>query len=164
LSEASHSLRPTESDPYFKPLPTGTLHAGSLATTNGDDPDAEYGAFVKAHDEMVADYNKRKGEKMTGEKCPVCDTPLYSDPGPHELGIYLHALSYADVAEGSWSYRSPVPLWALPPDGSNGPRDIGAWEYRGDEVLDIGDETEDARMKDRMGQMKNKGQIERVNG
>jgi tRNA pseudouridine synthase 9 len=164
LSEASHSLTPTESDPYFKPLPTGTLHAGSLATTNGDDPDAEYGAFVKAHDEMVADYNKRKGEKMTGEKCPVCDTPLYSDPGPHELGIYLHALSYADVAEGSWSYRSPVPLWALPPDGSNGPRDIGAWEYRGDEVLDIGDETEHARIKDRMGQMKNKDQIERVSG
>ncbi|KIX08307.1 uncharacterized protein Z518_02963 [Rhinocladiella mackenziei CBS 650.93] len=147
-------------DPHFKPLPAGTLHAGSLASL-GEDPmhdDPQYGAFVKAHDEMVADYNKRKGEKMTGEKCAVCDTPLYSDPGPHELGIYLHALSYADLTPGSWSYRSSVPRWALPPDGFEGPREIDGWEYRGDEVLDIGDEKEDEKAKNRQGLKKNKGE------
>lgn len=147
-----------QADSHFKPLPAGTLHAGSLAESS-ENPmynDAQYGAFVKAHDEMVADYNKRKGEKLTGEKCPVCDTPLYSDPGPHELGIYLHALSYADVA-GSWSYRSPMPQWALPPDGLEGPREIGSWEYRGDEVLDIGDEKEDEKVKNLLGTKKNKG-------
>ncbi|EXJ84434.1 pseudouridylate synthase [Capronia epimyces CBS 606.96] len=147
----------SQADPNFKPLPAGTLHAGSLAGS-GENPmydDPQYGAFVKAHDEMVADYNKRKGEKMTGERCPVCDTPLYSDPGPHELGIYLHALSYADVA-GSWSYRSPAPQWALPPKGMDGPREIGSWEYGGDEVLDIGDEKEEEKLKNRMGAKKNK--------
>ena len=156
-SVSSHNA---EQDPHFKPLPAGTFHAGSLSATNSEDPDAEYGVFVKAHDEMVADYNKRKGEKMTGEKCPVCDTPLYSDPGPHELGIYLHALSYADVAEGSWSYRSPMPQWALPPNGFQGPKDVDPWEYSGDEVLDIGDEKEDAKVKDLVGQMKNKSRID----
>ena len=143
---------------HFKPLHSGTLHAGSLSGA-GEDPmheDPQYGAFVKAHDEMVADYNKRKGEKMTGETCSVCDTPLYSDPGPHELGIYLHALAYADVTPGSWSYRSPVPLWALPPDGFQGPKEIDGWQYQGDEILDIGDEGEDAKVKNERGVRKNK--------
>jgi tRNA pseudouridine32 synthase len=160
LNNIASKPPPTDLDPYFKPLPAGTLHAGSLPSTNGNDPNGEYGAFVKAHDEMVADYNKRKGEKMTGEKCAVCDTPLYSDPGPHELGIYLHALSYADVAQGSWSYRSPVPQWALPPAALTGPRIIEPWEYRGDEALDIGDETADAKIKDLQGQLKNKGVVD----
>lgn len=161
LENPSKASTRVELDPHFKPLPAGTLHAGSLSATNGehnahDDP--EYGAFVKAHDEMVADYNKRKGEKMTGEKCAVCDTPLYSDPGPHELGIYLHALSYADIVEGSWSYRSPIPQWALPPDGLEGPREIGPWEYRGDEVFDM-DEKEDQKIKNHTGLLKNKGEF-----
>jgi len=74
------------------------------------------------HDEMVDEYNKRKAEKMTGEVCAVCDTPLYSDPGVHELGIYLHALRYADE-QGSWGYETALPEWALPPVGCEGPRE-----------------------------------------
>ena len=85
----------------------------------GKDQVAEAVAY---HDEMVDDYNKRKAEKMTGEVCAICDTPLYSDPGPHELGIYLHAKRYAD-AGGRWSYESPLPEWALPPEGTEGPKD-----------------------------------------
>lgn len=146
-------------DPNFKPLPCGTLHAGSLSGTNiGENAmldDSQYGAFVKAHDEMVADYNKRKGEKMTGEKCKICDTPLYSDPGPQELGIYLHALAYSDIA-GTWSYRSPMPSWSLPPVDCTGPTEIPGWEYTGDETLDIGDEKENERVTNRKGIDKNK--------
>lgn len=140
-------------DANFKPLNSGTLHAGNLA---GSDEEAQYGAYVKAHEDMVIDYNKRKGEKMTGEKCTVCDTPLYSDPGPHELGIYLHALAYADVTEGSWSYRSPAPAWALPPDGIDGPREIGAWEHHGDETLDIGDESAYQKARTQLGSRTNR--------
>ena len=72
------------------------------------------------HDEMVDEYNKRKAEKMTGEVCKVCDTPLYSDPGPHEMGIYLHAKRYS-ANDGTWSYETPLPKWALPPEGMVGP-------------------------------------------
>ena len=75
---------------------------------------------VAYHDEMVEEYNKRKAEKMTGELCETCSTPLYSDPGPHELGIYLHARKYA-CAEGRWSYETDLPSWALPPEGTHGP-------------------------------------------
>jgi len=147
VSEASSFSQ--KDHPNFKPLNAGTFHVGSLAGSE-EDPmhsGAQYGEFIKAHDQMVAAYNQRKGEKLTGEKCPICDTPLYSDPGPHELGIYLHALSYADLTPGSWSYRSPVPQWALPPKGSDGPREIEGWVYRGDETLDIGDEREDEKLK-----------------
>lgn len=77
---------------------------------------------VAYHDEMVDDYNKTKAEKMTGELCETCGTPLYSDPGLHELGIYLHAKKYA-CALGRWSYETPLPEWALPPAGVAGPVD-----------------------------------------
>lgn len=75
---------------------------------------------VAYHDEMVEEYNKRKAEKMTGEVCNVCQTPLYSDPGSHELGIYLHAKRYA-CEDGKWDYETPLPEWALPPPGMEGP-------------------------------------------
>ncbi|OCK82601.1 pseudouridine synthase [Lepidopterella palustris CBS 459.81] len=80
---------------------------------------------VAYHDEMVDDYNKRKAEKMTGEVCDICQTPLYSDPGEHELGIYLHAKRYACV-DGRWSYETPLPEWALPPPGMEGPTETTA--------------------------------------
>lgn len=81
---------------------------------------SEVADAIAYHDEMVDEYNKRKSEKMTGEVCEVCGTPLYSDPGLHELGIYLHALRYADE-DGAWSYETPLPEWALPPKGYVGP-------------------------------------------
>jgi tRNA pseudouridine synthase 9 len=74
---------------------------------------------VAYHDEMVDAYNKRKAEKMTGETCSICDTPLYSDPGVHELGIYLHARRYR-CEEGKWDYETGLPEWALPPPGYEG--------------------------------------------
>ncbi|KAF2718895.1 pseudouridine synthase [Polychaeton citri CBS 116435] len=80
----------------------------------------EVAQAVEWHDEMVADYEKKKGEKMTGNKCELCGTDLYADPGAHELGIYLHARRYADM-KGGWSYESPLPDWALPPPGYEGP-------------------------------------------
>ncbi|KAF2004347.1 pseudouridine synthase [Amniculicola lignicola CBS 123094] len=75
---------------------------------------------VAYHDEMVDEYNKRKAEKMTGQTCDICDTPLYSDPGTHELGIYLHARRYR-CETGKWDYETGLPDWALPPPGMEGP-------------------------------------------
>ena len=83
----------------------------------GKDQVAEALAY---HDEMVEEYNKKKAEKMTGQKCEICDAPLYSDPGAHELGIYLHARRY-ECMEGRWAYETKLPDWALPPEGVQGP-------------------------------------------
>lgn len=84
----------------------------------------EIAQAVVYYDEMIEDYEKRRAEKMTGEVCAVCQTPLYSDPGSHELSLWLHSLRYED-AGGSWSYTSPLPKWALPPKGMSGPTTVG---------------------------------------
>jgi tRNA pseudouridine synthase 9 len=87
----------------------------------------EVAQAVVYYDEMVDDYEKKRAEKMTGELCAVCDTPLYSDPGSHELSLWLHSLRYED-AGGSWAYVSELPRWALPPEGMSGPTQVGGMQ------------------------------------
>ncbi|KAL8652433.1 MAG: hypothetical protein Q9210_002681 [Variospora velana] len=81
---------------------------------------SEVAEAMEYHNDMMEEYEKKKAEKLTGAKCEACDTPLYSDPGPHELGIYLHARRYA-CQDGKWDYETPLPEWALPPPGTDGP-------------------------------------------
>jgi tRNA pseudouridine synthase 9 len=116
--------------------------------------------MTKEHEAAVAEYQKRKGERLSGEKCDVCGTELYTDPGVHELGIFLHAVAYSD-AHGEWSYRSKMPSWARPPKGVEGPTEVPEWveEEEGKEVVvgdgvvpDIGvDEGDDAKKNERKG-------------
>ncbi|KAI9930399.1 hypothetical protein ASPWEDRAFT_26927 [Aspergillus wentii DTO 134E9] len=80
----------------------------------------------REHEAAVLDYQKRKGERLSGELCATCGTELYTDPGTHELGIFLHAVSYADN-EGDWKYKSKMPSWGLPPDGMEGPVEAPDW-------------------------------------
>lgn len=148
----------------YKPLHHGTLHVGSLSPepaipTQSREADPAYAELVKQHDEMVQDYNLRKGEKLTGEICDICQTPLYSDPGPQELGIYLHALAYADV-EGKWRYTSPMPEWTRAPGDLSGDlMDPPSWDYEalGDDAkMDLDAEKENAERKNQKGLQKNK--------
>jgi tRNA pseudouridine synthase 9 len=88
---------------------------------------SEVADAVAYHDEMVDEYNKKKAEKMSGELCEVCQTPLYTDPGEQELTLWLHSLRYED-AGGSWSYVSPLPAWALPAEGMDGPTEVGTMD------------------------------------
>ena len=95
----------------------------------------EVAEAVVYYDEMVEKYEKRRAEKMTGELCDKCDTPLYSDPGTHELCLWLHSLRYED-SNGNWAYVSPLPKWALPPEGAEGPTTVGGMEELVDAVKD----------------------------
>lgn len=60
-----------------------------------------------------------KGEVLLGEKCKECDTDLYTDPGPNDLDLWLHAYRYEsteinpDTNDLKWSYRTELPEWAL---------------------------------------------------
>jgi tRNA pseudouridine32 synthase len=120
----------------------------------------EYASFVSQHSTMVSDYQKRKGERLTGEKCPICATDLYSDPGPQELGIYLHALAYSDQG-GSWEFRTRVPGWALPRESG----DVGSktekvlekgWVYNGSEIPPV---EVDSWKANREGERRNKREL-----
>jgi tRNA pseudouridine synthase 9 len=78
---------------------------------------------VAYYDELIEKYEVKSAERLTGEHCEECDAPLYSDPGAHELIIYLHARRYACI-EGEWSYETGLPAWALPPKGMDGPTEV----------------------------------------
>ena len=141
LTGRTHQLRvhlqflghPITNDPIYSNARVFGPDLGKSSSSADDDESVmdrlgrmgkeEVAEAVAYHDEMVTDYEKKKAEKMTGEKCEVCGTDLYSDPGAHELGIYLHAMRYADM-EGSWSYETGLPEWALPPSGMDGPRGV----------------------------------------
>lgn len=61
------------------------------------------------------------GEILLGKKCPECETDLYTNPGPNDLDLWLHAYRYEsterDPATGriKWSYRTEFPDWAIEP-------------------------------------------------
>lgn len=52
------------------------------------------------------------GEVLSGKTCEICDVELYTDPGPNDLDLWLHAYLY-ESADGSWSYKTEYPEWAL---------------------------------------------------
>lgn len=54
------------------------------------------------------------GEALLNEKCDVCRSDLYSDPGSNDLDLWLHALTYSSL-DKSWSYETEFPEWALEP-------------------------------------------------
>lgn len=51
------------------------------------------------------------GEVLNGEQCEECGIDLYSDPGPNDLELYLHAYKYYST-ETDWSYQTQLPEWA----------------------------------------------------
>ncbi|KAI1186192.1 pseudouridine synthase [Nemania serpens] len=142
-----HLGHPIQNDPIYANQKVWGINLGS------NDPDAventdediiarlnrmgkeDVADAVAYHDEMVDQYYKKKAEKMSGEFCETCDTPLYTDPGEQELSLYLHSLRYED-AGGSWSYVSPLPDWALPPPGFAGPIEVGNLDELVDAVKD----------------------------
>ncbi|EZF32748.1 hypothetical protein H109_02855 [Trichophyton interdigitale MR816] len=105
--------------------------------TLGGDPNVVNELLAREHDVMINDYLRRKCEKMNGENCEICGTELYSDPGVHEMGIFLHAVAYADNA-GKWKYKSQMPEWAMPPEGAEGPTEAPEWTEDIDGAVVIG--------------------------
>ena len=95
------------------------------------DPQVIEAIMFREHEAAVDAYHKRKGERLSGEICDECEAPLYTDPGVHELGIFLHAARYADN-EGTWKYKSALPTWAFPPEGLEGPTSIPDWREPGE--------------------------------
>lgn len=60
------------------------------------------------------------GEVLSGT-CDTCKTPLYTDPGPNDLSLWLHAFTYSSKPDKEnpeapkWSYSTKLPEWATAP-------------------------------------------------
>lgn len=102
--------------------------------TQGADDGVINDLLAREHDAMVNKYLRRKGERLNGQVCETCGTELYDDPGVHELGIFLHAVSYAETS-GKWQYRSKMPQWGMPPEGMDGPTSVPEWCEEGEDVV-----------------------------
>lgn len=59
-------------------------------------------------------HPQEDGEVLLDEKCEVCEIPLYSDPGPNDLDLWLHAFRY-EAADKLWLYQVDYPDWAIGP-------------------------------------------------
>lgn len=59
-------------------------------------------------------HPQEDGEILTGKNCEECEIPLYSDPGPNDLDLWLHAFKY-EAADKLWSYEVDYPEWAIDP-------------------------------------------------
>lgn len=66
-------------------------------------------------------HRHSKGELLGNEKCPHCETSLFTDPGPNDLDLWLHAYFYESTeldpatSDRKWSYCTEFPDWALDP-------------------------------------------------
>ncbi|QBM91114.1 diaminohydroxyphosphoribosylaminopyrimidine deaminase [Metschnikowia aff. pulcherrima] len=59
-------------------------------------------------------HPQEDGEVLGNDECPECNVPLYTDPGPNDLDLWLHAYKY-EAADKLWSYKVDYPEWALSP-------------------------------------------------
>jgi tRNA pseudouridine synthase 8/2,5-diamino-6-(5-phospho-D-ribitylamino)-pyrimidin-4(3H)-one deaminase len=57
-------------------------------------------------------HPNEEGEVFTGEFCEVSGLPIYTDPGPNDLELWLHAYKY-EAEDKSWSYKTQYPEWAV---------------------------------------------------
>lgn len=125
LTGRTHQIRvhlqyigyPIANDPIYSNVSVW----GESLGINGE---ADYTEVVKKLHEIGKDKSATSwinphehGELLLDSKCEICSTDLYSDPGPNDLDLWLHAFKYSYKGSSDdvepWSYETPFPDWAL---------------------------------------------------
>lgn len=121
LTGRTHQIRvhlqyighPIANDPiYLSEYVWGNSDLGK--GNNGADPEliARLDQIGKTRACSTWIHPQEDGEVLTDENCEVCNIPLYTDPGPNDLDLWLHAFRY-ESADNLWSYLVDYPDWAI---------------------------------------------------
>lgn len=107
-----HIGHPIANDPvYLSEYVWGPSLGQELDQKGVDEVIARLDAIGKTRGCSLWIHPQEDGEFLTGELCPECGTELYSDPGPNDLDLWLHAFRYSC---DEWLYQTAFPRWAVP--------------------------------------------------
>lgn len=118
LTGRSHQIR-VHLQHLGHPIANDPIYSSPEVWGDGKD----YDEVIKRLDNVGKSYptgtwqlpsSRSNGTMLTGELCPECETELYSDPGPNDIELYLHAFRYSTKqdTEQQWSYETKLPHWA----------------------------------------------------
>lgn len=122
LTGRTHQIRvhlqyighPIANDPVYSNPDVWGDELGKGGATDDDAIIAALDKIGKTHASRTWIHPQSDGEVVTDARCPECETELYTDPGPNDLDLWLHAYKY-EAADKSWLYKTEYPEWALEP-------------------------------------------------
>ncbi|KAG2734651.1 hypothetical protein G9P44_002657 [Scheffersomyces stipitis] len=105
------------------PIANDPIYSNKFVWGNnlGKDNEGDSNEIIKRLDRIGKDkaasswaHPEEDGELITDEIDEISGMPVYSDPGPNDLDLWLHAYKY-EAADKSWSYKTEYPEWAIGP-------------------------------------------------
>ncbi|CAB4257205.1 similar to Saccharomyces cerevisiae YDL036C PUS9 Mitochondrial tRNA:pseudouridine synthase, catalyzes the formation of pseudouridine at position 32 in mitochondrial tRNAs [Maudiozyma barnettii] len=129
LTGRTHQIRvhlqyigyPIANDPLYSNLNIWGPQLGKGGATEFDEIAKKLDLIGKTDTAESWFYPNDNGEKLLNKQCEVCEAELYTEPGPNDLNLWLHAYRYESTTRDpttgklKWSYRTKFPDWALEP-------------------------------------------------
>ncbi|CAK7896960.1 bifunctional protein Rib2p [[Candida] anglica] len=122
LTGRTHQIRvhlqylghPIANDPIYSSEYVWGPELGKNGAGDDVEIEAKLDSVGKTRSASTWIHKEADGEALAENQCEICGTDLYTDPGPNDLDLWLHAYKY-EAADLSWSYRTEYPEWAIEP-------------------------------------------------